>query len=96
MLYEYVNIYAEPLHYYGTTYQNLSVIDDYLFHRFPQYDVNDIIRKYKPMYINKHRISSAASESDSKKSLSKSNRFTIDDEWFQYYEEIAPDLYKRK
>ena len=86
--YGYINIFAKPLHYYSTGFNNLVIIDDYLFHRFPQYDVNDIVFKHKPRYINAKKSENIT--------FPESHRFILKDTLLEDYTEIAPELYERK
>ena len=86
--YEYANIFAKPLHYYGTVFNNLVIIDNYLFHRFPEYNVNDMVLKYKPQYINTRKPEHF--------SFSEAERLTLQETSLQNYEEIFPNLYHRK
>lgn len=86
--YEYVNIFAVPRHYYSTGFNNLAIIDDYLFHRFPEYNVNYMVLKYKPQYINAQKPENF--------SFPEADRLTLQEESLQYYEKIADDLYRRK
>ena len=86
--YGYINIFSKPLHYYSTGFNNLVIIDDYLFHRFPEYNVNDMVLKYKPQYINAQKPENF--------SFPEADRLTLQEESLQNYEKIADELYRRK
>lgn len=86
--YGYINIFSKPLHYYSTGFNNLVIIDDYLFHRFPDYNVNDMVLKYKPQYINAQKPENF--------SFPEADRLTLHEETLQNYEKIADELYRRK
>ena len=82
---DYTNIYAEKTSYY-LMYMDLCQLDDTLFHRLPEYDINKFIEKLKPMYFNYNGSST----------FNKDHRFIISPKTLKQYILIAPKLYQRK
>ena len=82
----YVCIYAPKISYYSL-FTDLHEIDDYLFHRFPQYNVNTLIQNTKPTYIDYE---------EGRKRFKQSKRFELSKDVLQDYKSVAPHLYQRK
>ena len=82
----YFPVYTKKNTYYGL-YNSIHRFDDKLFHRLPEYDVNEIIEKYKPKYIT-YNIRATQQKQ-------KTGRFTLREEMLEKYQEIAPELWQR-
>lgn len=80
----YVNIYAPKISYYSM-FTDLHRVDDYLFHRLPKYNINTLIKKTNPKYL----------DYNSPASLEKDSRFYISKDILKKYQLIAPHLYQR-
>ena len=88
--FNFVNIYAPMQTFYTLFPHHFAWLDNYLFNRFPDYDVNSIIKNPAFVYLDY---------------LPKDNivpvelyheRFILSEENLQNYEEISHGLYRRK
>ncbi|MBO6281992.1 MAG: glycosyltransferase family 39 protein [Alphaproteobacteria bacterium] len=93
------SIFAPKYSYYWF-YPNFEYIDNSLFHRMPDYNINQIIREHKPLYIAYNpRVKQAF---DFKKAGQKFDiaecypQHSLNTEILQNYDEILINLYKRK
>lgn len=83
----YPRIYGKQISYYVMR-RNLSKVDNYLFGKYPEYDINEIIKEYKPKYLDYRKRESEP--------IIKNSRFEIMPEVLQDYEQIYPNLWQRK
>lgn len=81
-----INVYAPQISYY-VIFNRLHSIDGTLFNAQPDYDVNDLIEKYRPQYIN---IEPKGIYTQYPPRFSLNPKILQDD-----YKQILPDLYQR-
>lgn len=82
------NVYAPQISYY-VMFNNLHYLDDLLFHAHPEYNLNQLIKKHKPQYLN---ISPKGMQISA---LKYPERFAVTPEIMQDYRQIAPRLFQR-
>ena len=73
-------IYAPLISYY-VMHTDISTVDNELFNRFPDYNINEIITKYEPLYLDYDN---------------DGNGFKLPAETLQNYEKISRYLWQRK
>jgi hypothetical protein len=94
----YFNVYAPKYSYYWF-YPNFEYVDNSMFNTLPDYDINEIIRKHKPIYIAYN--SKIKQNFNMKKIAEKYNiqdyfyKHSLDLKLLEDYKEILPNLYKR-
>jgi len=95
----YFSVFAPQYSYYWF-YPNLEYVDNRLFNRLPEYDINRIIRDRRPEYIaynprikQKFNFSQTAGNF---KLPEIAGQHTLQTELLRDYEEILPNLYKRR
>ena len=86
----WLNIYAPKINFYTVMPHRLAAVDNYLYNRFPDYDVNKFIQENKIKYIDY-----------SENNLTffpptLQERFMISEETLREYEEIDENIYQRK
>lgn len=81
-------IYDLPASYY-VMHSSITMADNELFNRFPEYDINDNIVKYNPLYLD-------YDDSDDWFVKLKNKRYKISEETLQNYEKISRYLWQRK
>ena len=88
--FNYVNIYAPQQTYYTLVPHHFAWLDNYLFNRFPEYNVNKLAQISGFTYLDympeKNRVPRAAMQ----------ERFVLSDDVLQLYEPVANGLYRRK
>lgn len=93
-----LNVYAPKYGYYWF-YPNLEYVDNVLFERMPDYDINQLIQQKQPDYIafkkgvNPHFY---WDKSLTYKASAYWPHHKLDESILNDYEQILPDLYKRK
>lgn len=94
----YFNVYAPKYSYYWF-YPNFEYIDNAMFNTLPDYDINEIIRKHKPMFI---AYNPKIKQNFNMKNISQKyklhdcfHRHSLDLKILKDYKEILPNLYKR-
>ena len=94
----FFNVYAPKYSYYWF-YPNFEYIDNAMFNTLPDYDINEIIRKHKPMFI---AYNPKIKQNFNMKNISKKyklhdcfHRHSLDLKILKDYKEILPNLYKR-
>lgn len=75
-------VYSKRIHYYVMR-NELHELDDYLFNRYPEYDINKMIQKYKPVYIDY--------KAERKEQKINNSRFEITPETLKYYKQVTPN-----
>ncbi|MBQ8481857.1 MAG: hypothetical protein IJ532_04935 [Alphaproteobacteria bacterium] len=87
----YKFIWNKHVSYYEMR-NTLHKVDDYLFHTHPEYDINEQIKQYKPEYLE-YDVTLAQKHQRYK---IKNGRFEISLKNLQEYEQIYPNLWRRK
>lgn len=89
--FSFTDIYAPLSSYYAATFNNLAIIDNYLFNRFPNYDINAEIEKHDFQYLN--YIPEHASITVP---TANTAQFQISAQTLQKYQRISPFLWQKK
>ena len=84
------NIYAPKINFYTLFANHIVAVDNYLFNRFPNYDVNRFIQENKIKYIDYTKDELTFLPTEMKE------RFVISEETLREYEEIDENIYQRK
>ena len=90
--FRYVNVYAPLISYYQL-YVGTAKIDNILFDRYPDYDINKFIEEHKVKYLDYVLINNKYINPSIPKEY---NRFEISNETLSKYEEVRPALWQRK
>lgn len=83
-----LKIYGPKISYYDLIAGNFSLLDDCMFHRLPNYNVNKLQEQYNFDYIFASKFGEKALSCDV-------NRFILDSKYSSFYEKISDNLYKR-
>ncbi len=87
--YYWLNIYAPKINFYTLVPQRLAIVDNYLFNRFPEYDINKLVQERKIKYID------YAQEHFRRNPLYQ-GRFKLSERTLRNYREIRAGLYQRR
>ncbi|MBR1600102.1 MAG: glycosyltransferase family 39 protein [Alphaproteobacteria bacterium] len=90
--FRYINIYSPKISYYSL-FHALTLIDNTIFNRYPDYDTSKFIEAHKIKYIDYIYTPMNNIVYDGADNL---KRFYISDEVLQKYDEILPGLWRRK
>ncbi len=90
--FRYVNVYSKKISYYQL-FSMMAQIDNILFNRYPDYDVNEFIETNKVKYLDYINIPKKYRDPSD---FNEFARFKISDETLSKYEEIEPALWRRK
>ena len=82
----YFQVYAAPVSFYEVN-RKICALDDELFDRFPDFDINKLINAYKPKYLD-YKVPAPNDKF-------KNERFTLSKETIKNYRQIAPSLWQR-
>ena len=86
------NIYA-PLYFYHTMGNDTRILEDYIFHRYEDFDINSFIEDNKIKFINYKK------PKDKKEIITIDSfdfqRFIISPETISHYKQISPDIWQR-
>lgn len=88
--FNYTNIYAPLNSYYTVTFNNLAMIDNYLFNRFPNYNINTEIQNQNFEYL-----CYAAEHKNITLPNIDTERFRLSEQTLQKYKQISSDLYRK-
>lgn len=89
--FRYINPYSPNISYYQM-FALMSKIDNTLFNRYPDYDVNEFIEEHKVKYLDHITLPKFRDDPP----VVEYDRFKISDETLSKYEEIEPALWRRK
>ena len=94
-----VNVWEPKMSYY-VMFSGMAMLDDFMFHRYPDYDINNYLEENKIKYINHY------DDMSNKIGIEEFSRFNVSDEFFarfnvrkevqDKYEQIYKDLWQRK
>ncbi len=88
----HVNVYSKKISYYQL-FSMMAQIDNILFNRYPDYDVNEFIETNKVKYLDYINIPKKYRDPSD---FNEFSRFKISDETLSKYEEVEPALWRRK
>lgn len=77
-------IYNPKLSYY-VMQADIASVDNYLYNRYPDYDINDVINKYKPQYLDYDNLQKE-----------KNEKYKVSDLVLSDYVQVHPYLWQRK
>ena len=85
------NLYKiyDPLISYYVMHTDIAIVDNEIFHRFPEYDLDSNITLYKPLYID-------YDDSDVWEHRLENKKYRISEGVLQNYEKISRYLWQRK